>query len=72
MGISDLKTSVCETIDQSRDQIIGLGESIMDDPELGFKEFQTSNRVKEQFKALGLVPEQGMAITGVKAILIGG
>ena len=72
MGISDLKTSVCETIDQSRDQIIGLGESIMDDPELGFKEFQTSNRVKEQFEALGLVPEQGMAITGVKAILKGG
>jgi len=72
MGISDLKTSVCETIDQSRDQIIGLGESIMDDPELGFKEFQTSNRVKEQFEALGLVAEQGMAITGVKAILKGG
>ncbi len=72
MGISDLKTSVCETIDQSRDQIIGLGESIMDDPELGFKEFQTSNRVKEQFEALGLLPEQGMAITGVKAILKGG
>ena len=52
MGISDLKTSVCETIDQSRDQIIGLGESIMDDPELGFKEFHTSNRVNEQFDAL--------------------
>lgn len=72
MDVSQLKQAVCEAIDASQVQIVDIGESIMDDPELGFKEFNTSNRVKDEFQSLGLTPDQGMAITGVKATLKGG
>ena len=72
MDVSQLKQAVCEAIDASRVQIVDIGESIMDDPELRFKEFNTSNRVKDEFQSLGLAPDQGMAITGFKATLKGG
>ena len=69
---NSLKQQVCETIDNARDQIVGIGEGIMDAPELGFKEYQTAERVKETLEALGLETETGLAITGVKAVLRGG
>ena len=38
-----LKQHVLGTIDARRDDIIGVGESIMDAPELGFKETKTDS-----------------------------
>ena len=67
-----LKQHVCDTIDNARDQIVDIGEGIMDAPELGFKEYQTAERVQETFEGLGLEAETGLAITGVKAVLRGG
>jgi amidohydrolase len=66
-----LKQDVCETIDTRREDIIHIGETIMDTPELGFKEQRTADRVKDTFKHLGLPYEDGLALTGVKAILRG-
>ncbi len=66
-----LKRQVCEAIDKRRDEIIGIGEAIMDAPELGFKERQTADRVKEIFGQLGLPYDDGLALTGVKAVLRG-
>ncbi|MEX1231456.1 MAG: amidohydrolase [Planctomycetaceae bacterium] len=66
-----LKRQVCETIDSRRDDIVGIGEAIMDAPELGFKERQTADRVKEIFKQLGLPYDDRLALTGVKAVLRG-
>lgn len=68
---SALKEQVCTKIDQARDTIIGVGESIMDDPELGFKEYHTADRVKGVFDELGLSYDDELAITGVKAVLRG-
>jgi len=67
-----LKQTVCQTIDEARDRVVGIGEAIMDAPELGFKEHQTAERVRTTFEDLGLEAESGLAITGVKAILRGG
>jgi len=67
-----LKTQVCKTIDDARDRIVGIGEGIMDAPELGFKEHRTADRVKQTLEDLGLEFQQGLAITGVKAVLRGG
>ena len=67
-----LKRTVCHTIDEARDRVVGIGEAIMDAPELGFKEHRTAERVKETFTDLGLETESGLAITGVKAVLRGG
>ncbi|WP_298867682.1 amidohydrolase [uncultured Gimesia sp.] len=65
------KSAVCTAIDERRDDIINIGESIMDAPELGFKETQTAERVKQTFDQVGLTFEDGLAITGVKAVLRG-
>ena len=71
MDRESLKEQVCAAIDRSRERIIGLGEVIMDDPELGFKEVRTAERVKGVFAELGLPFEDGLALTGVKAVLKG-
>lgn len=67
----ELKAAACAAIDQHSARIIGLGEAIMDQPELGFKEDQTAHRVCESFAELGLPYERELALTGVKARLKG-
>ena len=66
-----LKRQVCEAIDRRRENIINIGESIMDVPELGFKENETAHRVKQSFGQSRLPFEEGLALTGVKAVLRG-
>ena len=66
-----LQQRVCETIDAHRAEIVGIGEAIMDAPELGFKERQTADRVKEVFRRTGLSYDDGLALTGVRAVLQG-
>lgn len=66
-----LKRTVCEAIDSRRDDIVEIGESIMDAPELGFKEIKTAASVQKLFDQLGLPHDDGLAITGVKAVLRG-
>ncbi len=51
------------------DSVIAFGEEVMDDPELGFKEFRTSERAYEQLAGLGLDVQTELAITGLKAVL---
>jgi len=63
----DVKRAVCQTIDREAERIIGLGESIRKNPELGFKEFKTARLVEETLKGLGLSPRPGLAVTGVRA-----
>ncbi len=67
-----LKETVCQSIEENRDRIIGVGEAIMDDPELGFKEHRTAEKVQEVFTDLGLEFDSGLGLTGVKAVLRGG
>ena len=67
-----LKEQVCLTIDECCDRIIDVGEAIMDDPELGFREHRTSEKVQEIFSGIDLEFESGLGLTGVKAVLRGG
>jgi len=66
-----IKHQVCNAIDARREAIVKIGESIMDAPELGFKEHRTAARVKKVFEEIGLPFEDDVAITGVKAVLRG-
>ncbi len=68
---AELKQKVCEIIESQKDEIIGIGEAIMDDPELGFKERNTAELVKTALGGLDLPVESGLAVTGVKAVLNG-
>ena len=62
-----LKVKVCAAIDDSAAEIEALANSIADEPELGFKEVKTSAKVAEFMRNLGLDPQMGLAINGVKA-----
>jgi amidohydrolase len=68
---AELKQRVCEEIDRAADRIIEVGERILHDPELGFKEFRTAKSVADVFQSLGLGYESELAITGVKTVVDG-
>lgn len=62
-----LKAKIAEAIERSRDALFALGEDLFDHAELGFREERTSSRVAGELRRLGLEPEEGLALTGVKA-----
>ena len=67
----ELKRRACEAIDKNRDKIVALGDSIFSEPELGYKEFKTSEKIKKAFDEMGYKYQDGVAITGVVAPLKG-
>ena len=71
MTRDDLKRQVWEAIDRRAETVIDLGERIRRHPELGFKETKTARLVEETLSGLGLAPQTGLAMTGVKAVAAG-
>ena len=67
----ELKQEICEAVDRRRADIETIGDHIMMNPELGFKEFKTAKRVSETMERFGISHETGLAITGVKGVLKG-
>jgi amidohydrolase len=65
----DVKRQLCDAIDRRADLIITVGETIRHHPELGFKEIKTARLVEQTFKDLGLSPQTGLALTGVRATM---
>lgn len=60
-----MKNRILSAIDKHRDAIIACGEYILRHPELGFREMQTSQYVKEAFQKLGIPYRDNLAVTGV-------
>jgi amidohydrolase len=71
MTRDELKRQVWNAIDGRAETIVGLGERIRRHPELGFKETKTAALVEETLAGLGLPPQTGLAMTGVKAVAAG-
>lgn len=69
--IEALKTRVCHTIDDNRDEIIALARSIALEPELGYKEVRTSTKVQSFLSRLLIDFQSGIGITGVKGKIFG-
>src|SRR5436309_7693801 len=67
----NLKQAVCEAIDRHGNEIIELGETILHHPETGFNETKTSSLVADKMRAIGLDPQTGLALTGVKGRIKG-
>src|SRR6202140_3651860 len=67
----ELKQRVCEAIDRHGNEIIELGERILHHPETGFNEQKTAALVADKMRQIGLSPETGLALTGVKGRLKG-
>jgi len=63
----ELRRRVYAAIDRRAEEIIGLGERIAANAEMGFKELKTAELVRETLQKLGLEPRTGLAMTGVRA-----
>lgn len=71
MTKEELKRRVCEAIRARRADIKAVAESVFAEPELGFKETKTSEKIRAQFEKLGLTCETGWGLTGVRACMKG-
>src|SRR5438874_9438885 len=68
----ELKRRAVEEIERHAEHLIGVGERIYRDPELGFKEFRTAKIVAAEFQRLGLGYHEQLAITGLKTVVSAG
>ena len=59
----ELRKQISEAIDKRQSDIEKIGDQIMVNPELGFKEFKTAKLVSETMEAIGIPHETGLAIT---------
>ena len=64
-----IEQKICDIIESKKDEIMAFGRDIFCHAELGYKEKRTSGRFVEEMEKLGMSPETGYAITGVKSYL---
>ena len=64
-----MKKQIIDVIEADKDAIIACGEYILNNPELGFKEYKTSEYVKQEFKKLGISYKENLAVTGVMGVV---
>jgi amidohydrolase len=69
---AELKAALAAVLDTAGDELARFGEDVFDHAELGFREERTATLVADRLRGLGLAPEAGLALTGVKARLKGG
>ena len=65
------KKQVCEAIDRAAEEIFGIAQRILEQPELGYGEEKTAALVRETFDRLGIPFTYPHALTGVKGKLTG-
>lgn len=71
MTTEQMKAAVCKAVDNNAEFIIALGESIFKEPELGYKEFKTAQKVKDVWNSLGYEYTENVAVTGVNTVVKG-
>ncbi len=66
---TDIKKEICDTIDKHAASVIDVVKDIGAHPELGYKEFRTSDVVNDFLRSAGYDTERGLALTGIKTKL---
>ena len=69
---ADLKVSLDQELKTLMPKVIEWRHDIHEHPELGNREFRTSNKVKVHLEGLGIKVESGIAYTGVVGLIEGG
>ena len=69
--IDQLKTLALEEIDRRRDIIIAAAKSIWQEPEEGYREYKTAQKIEAIYRRLDMPYQKELAITGVKGLLQG-
>ena len=67
----DLKEKVKQLAKDQYAEVVKTRRHLHQHPELSFQEYQTSKFVAEKLKELGLSPEEGVAGTGITALIQG-
>ncbi|QCJ48331.1 amidohydrolase [Haloprofundus sp. MHR1] len=67
--VADRKRRAVEAIDAHADDIVTFAEDVEAEPELGFKETETTRKVVAELEGMGLDVEENIAVTGAKARL---
>jgi amidohydrolase len=70
-GRAERKAELARAIDRSGERLCAFGDDIFAHPEIGFREHRTATCVAEALRALGLDVTEGLAVTGVRAVLRG-
>ena len=68
----ELKKRANDEIDSRADEIVGLAQAILKNPEPGFRETKTAQLVGGKLAQLDIPFRAGLALTGIRAELIGG
>ena len=68
----ELKSQVFAAIDARADEIIALSQTILQNPEPGYREVKTAQLVVGKLAEMGLPFRSGLGLTGVRADLRGG
>ena len=66
-----IKNAVNRTIDEYSESLIKISKDIWNNPESGFKEFQTAQKIASWFQELELEYSENIAITGLIATVKG-
>ena len=66
-----LEKRILQVIEEHAEQIKAFGRDVFHHAELGYKEYRTAEKFAAQMRALGMSPQEGMAVTGVKSSLPG-
>lgn len=72
MTKEEVKKELCEAIAARKKDIIDIAQAIWLEPELGYKEHKTAEKVEELFKKFDIEYKSKLALTGVKGRLKGG
>lgn len=71
MNITEIKNKIEQILCESSEEIIKIGETVLNNPELGYREHKTSEYIRSIFDELDISYSYPHAITGVKAKLKG-
>lgn len=69
--LMDLKEKIATTTKKNTAQVINMRRHLHAHPELSFQEYQTAKYVAEQLKSIGITPTEGVADTGLVALIEG-
>ena len=61
LSVEELKKRACETIEQSKNEIVDIAQQILANPEAGFRETKTAQLVSRKFQEMGIQHETGLA-----------
>lgn len=67
--MDEMEGLILQQIDAGKDKLIAFAEDLYTHGEPGYREFRTAEKIAKEFKTLGLMTEEGLAITGVKGRL---